>query len=344
MYKETTTKGFGDMAITNKGNNEFLKKVKELIDWEKINKILQSKLNRNKNAAGNPPYSELLLFKILLLETWFNLSDEKVEEAINDRISFIKFLELSVESETPDHSTINRFRNSLTKLDIDKELFLEINRQLEIKGILVKSGIIVDATIISSSRRPKKIIETVEEDRKEKETDEAEKNKESHKVVYSKDVDAGWIKKGNKYYYGHKVHNAVTPSGFIVGGILTSANKSDINNFENVMNEIGILEENIPILADKGYASTSNRDYLSKKKLKDKIMHKAVKGKALTEEQKEENRNISKYRYVIEQTFGLLKLHFGFDRMRYIGNRKSSLEYRIKAMAFNLKKACYSFV
>ena len=82
MYKEKTTKGFGDIAITNKGKSEFLIKVKDLIEWEKLNKILQSKLKRNKNAAGNPPYSELLLFKILLLETWFNLSDEKVEEAI----------------------------------------------------------------------------------------------------------------------------------------------------------------------------------------------------------------------------------------------------------------------
>ena len=163
MYKEKTAKGFGDIAITNKGNSEFLIKVKELIEWEKLNKILQSKLKRNKNAAGNPPYSELLLFKILLLETWFNLSDEKVEEAINDRISFIKFLELSLESSTPDHSTISRFRNSLIKSDLDKELFCEINRQLETKGILVKSGIIVDATIVSSSRRPKKIIEIAEE-------------------------------------------------------------------------------------------------------------------------------------------------------------------------------------
>ena len=343
MYKEKTTKGFGDIAITNKGKSEFLIKVKDLIEWEKLNKILQSKLKRNKNAAGNPPYSELLLFKILLLETWFNLSDEKVEEAINDRISFIKFLELSLESSTPDHSTISRFRNSLIKSDLDKELFCEINRQLETKGILVKSGIIVDATIVSSSRRPKKIIEIAEEDRKESDTEASEEKQESHKVVYSKDVDAGWIKKRNQYYYGHKVHNAVTPTGFIVGGILTPANKSDINNFENVMNELPVLNENIPVLADKGYASAINREYLLKRTLSDKIMHKAVKGKPLTEEQKEENREISKYRYVVEQTFGLLKLHFGFDRMRYIGNRKCNLEYRIKSMAFNLKKACYSF-
>jgi len=109
------------------------------------------------------------------------------------------------------------------------------------------------------------------------------------------------------------------------------------------MNELPVLNENIPVLADKGYASAINREYLLKRTLSDKIMHKAVKGKPLTEEQKEENREISKYRYVVEQTFGLLKLHFGFDRMRYIGNRKCNLEYRIKSMAFNLKKACYSF-
>lgn len=111
-------------------------------------------------------------------------------------------------------------------------------------------------------------------------------------------------KKRNQYYYGHKVHNAVTPTGFIVGGILTPANKSDINNFENVMNELPVLNENIPVLADKGYASATNREYLLKRTLSDKIMHKAVKGKPLTEEQKEENREISKYRYVVEQTFG----------------------------------------
>ena len=101
----------------------------------------------------------------------------------------------------------------MIKSDIDKELFCEINRQLETKGILVKSGIIVDATIVSSSRRPKKIIEIAEEDRKESDTEASKEKQESHKVVYSKDVDAGWIKKRNQYYYGHKVHMHISIKG-----------------------------------------------------------------------------------------------------------------------------------
>ena len=138
MYRESKNFGFGDLAIGNKGKNDFLISVNTLLDWDSIEKILKASLKRGFNAIGQPPYSELLLFKILLLQTWFNLSDTKVEEAINDRISFIKFLNLSIESDTPDHSTISRFRNSLIKDNLDKKLFLEVNRQLESKGILVK--------------------------------------------------------------------------------------------------------------------------------------------------------------------------------------------------------------
>ena len=138
----------------------------------RIKNLTFSDLKRGFNAICQPPYSELLLFKILLLQTWFNLSDTKVEEATNDRISFIKFLTLSIESDTPDHSTISRFRNSLIKDNLDKKLFLEVNRQLESKGILVKNGAIVDATIISSGRRFKKIDDLATEDRKEEDTQE----------------------------------------------------------------------------------------------------------------------------------------------------------------------------
>mgnify|MGYP000600242762 FL=1 len=150
----------------------------------------------------------MLLFKILLLQTWFNLSDTKVEEAINDRISFIKFLNLSIESDTPDHSTISRFRNSLIKDNLDKKLFLEVNRQLESKGILVKNGAIVDATIISSNRRPKKIDDLVTEDRKEEDTQETISET---KIItsYSDDKEARWIKKYGRYLYGYKIHNSV---------------------------------------------------------------------------------------------------------------------------------------
>ncbi len=282
--------------------------------------------------------TELLLFKILLLQTWFNLSDTKVEEAINDRISFIKFLNLSIESETPDHSTISRFRTSLIKGNLDKKLFLEINRQLQEKGIIVKNGAIVDATIISSNRRPKKIDDLVTIDRKEEEVVTTET-----KIVtsYSADIDAKWIKKMGRYLYGYKIHNAVNKEGYILGGVVTGANAADTSHFEDILNEV-MLEEGLPVLGDKGYTSAKNSNILESKNLENRLMLKATKSKKLTDEEKQFNKDISKYRYVVEQTFGLLKLHFGFTKLRYISKRKVELEYLLKSLSFNIKKASYS--
>ena len=266
------------------------------------------------------------------------MSDTKVEEAINDRISFIKFLNLSIESETPDHSTISRFRTSLIKGNLDKKLFLEINRQLQEKGIIVKNGAIVDATIISSNRRPKKIDDLVTIDRKEEEVVTTET-----KIVtsYSADIDAKWIKKMGRYLYGYKIHNAVNKEGYILGGVVTGANAADTSHFEDILNEV-MLEEGLPVLGDKGYTSAKNSNILESKNLENRLMLKATKSKKLTDEEKQFNKDISKYRYVVEQTFGLLKLHFGFTKLRYIGKRKVELEYLLKSLSFNIKKASYS--
>lgn len=348
MYKEKTNMTFGDLSMRNRGKNEFLENVKALIDWNSLEKLLKENLKRGINAVGNPCYSELLLFKILLLQTWYNLSDPKVEEAINDRISFTRFLDISVESEVPDHSTISRFRNSLVDNNLDKQLFLEINQQLIKKGILVKNGAIVDATIVTSSRRPRKVDElVVVEDRNENieinENSQVEEKSVETKIVttYSDDLEAKWIKKYGKYLYGYKIHNAVNDKGYILGGVITGANAADITHLEDVLNEI-MLEEGLSVLADKGYPSIKNSELLESRNLVNKIMKKASKSRKLTEEEIDENREISKFRYRVEQTFGLLKLHFGFDRMRYIGIRKAELEYNLKSLCFNMKKASYS--
>ncbi|MBN1468684.1 MAG: transposase [Fusobacteriaceae bacterium] len=128
MYRENKKFGFGDLAIEKKYKNDFLAIVNTLFDWNFIRKILKLNLQKDFNVIGQPPYLELLFFKILLSQTWFNLSDTKVENTINDRISFIKFLNLSIKSYTPNYSTISWFRNSLIKNILDKKLFLKVNR------------------------------------------------------------------------------------------------------------------------------------------------------------------------------------------------------------------------
>jgi len=178
------------------------------------------------------------MFKLLLIQKWHNLSDPGLEEALYDRSSFIFFSGFSLISSLPDHSTICRFRNALLELNIYEKLFGEINRQLESNGMMVKEGAIVDATIIESSRRPRKVTELMPEDRHEEKSEMP-----APVVTYSDDPDANWIKKGKRAYYGYKGHITVDAKvGFIPGGHVTPASTADITELERIVNESGIPE------------------------------------------------------------------------------------------------------
>jgi transposase, IS5 family len=231
------------------------------------------------------------MFKLLLLQWWYGLSDPG-------------FTGFSLSSFLPDHSVTCRFRNALLDLKLYDTLLTEINGQLESKGILVKTsnGAILDATIVQSSRRPRKTIEVMAEDRKEE-----EQEAQHPSITYSDDTDATWIRKGKKAYYGYKAHIAVEGrDGFF-------------------------------ILADKGYRSAKNRALLDR--YVDGIMHKAVRNRPLTFLERWVNRIISSIRYKVEQSLGTFKRLYGFSRMRYRGILKGNMELHLIGMAFNLKKA-----
>lgn len=353
--KESYGYSFAEMSLKNKGNNNFLYLVNLIINWDSIDDIFNSNIIKSKLGASS--YSNILLFKILLLQTWYNLSDPAVEDQINDRISFIRFLGISIDSKTPDHSTISRFRKFLLNEKLYDKLFFEINRQLEDNNFLVKNGAIIDASVIQSARRPRKVIHgEIVQDRKENDItnpkestqvddSKVDDNKENSEtiVTYSDDEDATWIIKQGKPIYGYKVHNIVNQEGYFISGHATSANVSDMNQLEKALNDSKI-EKGTQVLADKGYASKKNRDLLSFLGLIDKILHKETKSLKLTEDQKIENRAISEKRYVVEQSFGLLKKHYGFSRMRYIGIDKCNLENKLKMIGLNVKKAAHKMI
>ena len=333
MPEKSTPPSFADYFIAQrKHSNTFLDKIDMFIDWESIDKLLRKKYKKTASADGRPAYPPLPMFKLLLLQRWYGLSDPGLEEALNDRISFIRFSGFSLMSSLPDYSTICRFRNTLIDLDLYGKLFEEITRQLESNGLLIRKGAIVDATIIESSRRPRKVIEIMPEDRKEEKT-------EGVPITYSDDPDATWIKKGKKPYYGYKGHLSVdSKEGYILGGHVTPANTADTTEFEKLVSESRLPEGSI-ILADKGYASEKNRAILTDNKLKDGIMEKAARNKPLTITQRIINRIISSVRYKVERTIGTLKRGYHFSRMRYKGIKKGNMEFLLNAMAFNLKKA-----
>jgi IS5 family transposase len=342
---ETRRGGFADMAVASrKQPKTFLDDLDKIMDWKPIEGFLKKKLRRHQDAVGNPAYPALGMFKILLLQRWHDLSDQKTAEAMADRISFCRFAGFSLDHESPDASTICRFRNHLEERGLLVKLFNMINEQLEAHGILVRTGSSVDATLIPSARQPRKVEEVIA-DELASEHDEDEDDDDDTpsgytvETTYSDDHDARWTKKGKVYCYGYKGHIAVdTEHGFILTGHATAANRPDCKEFMNVV-EQAKLETGAPVLADKGYSSAANRCDLDKAGFFDLIMYKAARGHPLSEAQRSVNHAISRVRGSVERAFGSMKKHYGLSRAKYLGVGKVSMQLMLCAMAFNLKKA-----
>jgi len=238
----------------------FFTQMNILLDWQPIIKVLKKHYTKGKSATGKPSYSGLLLFKMSLLQTWYGLSDYEVEDRVNDSISFSYFCGLHIDQVAPDHSTLSRFRTMMAKAKAYEPLFKEINRQLEAHKIIVKTGAIIDASVIDTPLKPKgKTNHKVTQDRK----DEHEVTKA---YADSVDKDAAWLKKGGKYRFGYKKHHVTDNEGLVLGVLTTKASTNEVGNLEAVLNTADLPEE-IPLKADKGYQSKKNAALLKKTKI-----------------------------------------------------------------------------
>ena len=187
---------FADIAIAEK------RKVSRVsIKLEKLNKIVKLKeileivrvVDRTDKIQGRVPHKDILVkVKMLFLQYLYNLSDPELEDQVNDRLSFQKFVGIGFTTTIPDYTTIWRFRERLIEEQLNDKLFKKILGNIDAKGLLIKKGTIIDATIIESSNRP-----LSKKKRKELE------NSPSSQI----DTDAESTKKRGKYYFGHKDHN-----------------------------------------------------------------------------------------------------------------------------------------
>jgi IS5 family transposase len=330
-----------DLRI-RKIKNQFFKQIDTLIDWKPITTLINRHYTKGMNAVGTPAYDGLLLFKMSLLQTWYGLSDYEVEERINDTISFSKFCDLTLEQSAPDHSTLSRFRTIMTKNNAYDKLLKAMNKQLEKHKIIVKTGVIVDASVIDTPLKPHtKPNYEIAEDRNEDARNEVdiEKEKEEKQILQIKqpgaDTDAAWLKKGGKSRYGYKKHVITDTEGLILGVHTTAANVNEIANLEDVLQKVDI-PENIYFYGDKGYKSAKNDALLKSKKLKNRVLHKAKKNKALTDAEKRFNKLCGKIRYKVERTFGSIKRWFLGGVARYRGICKMHTQNLMEAMAYNL--------
>ena len=205
---------------------------------------------------------------------------------------------------------------------MQKRLLDKLNHQLQRRGLLVRERAIVDASVVSSARRPLKVLEVLPQDRQEANEDAADVT-----ISYSDDAEAAWLRKGNRAYYGYKIHAATdSRDGFILGGHATPANRSDTEEFVAVLDE-GDAKAGESIFADKGYRSQLNRFVLQVRGLAGGIMYKAARNRELTPPEKSANRQVSSVRSKVERAFGTLKRGYGFFRARYLGRAKASWSF-----------------
>ena len=337
MLKKITSSSFVHYDVKRRTKKkQFFKQMDLIINWTKISQELNKKIKRaHKDAYGRAAHHPIVLFKMMLIQTWYKLSDEGVEEMINDSISANEFCGLKIEDAVPDHSTLCRFRKELTELKIMDKLLNKINRQLKKHRILLSTGAIVDATLTESpwkNSRP----DYIAKDRKEEEEQEFDFVKSPKK---GSDIEGSWLKKGKKSYFGYKQHVATDKEGLILGIHTVSANEYEGKGLEPLINKIKKEHEITDLATDKGYASKLNRELLKKHKIKCRIQLKATKTKGLSKWGKKFNKLISKYRYKIERTFGSIKKWFSGGIARYKGKCKIHTQHVLEAIAYNLKRS-----
>lgn len=339
MEKQIITMADQELANRIEKRDHFLKDIEQIIDWKRINKVLSKVEIRRTSVAGRDAFSAEVMFRIMLLQIWYKLSDYQMEEQLGYNIMFMWFCKLSLENPVPDHSTICRWRARFSKKGIYEKLLEEINKQITGHSIRINEGTILDATIVESKSRPRKKVTIETEPVGDDEIPGAQVFQATALTVEeSKDPDARWIKKGKKSTYGFKGHVAVdTQTGLVQDMIVTPANVYDGHMLKPLVSGLG-LEPESEVLADKGYCSAANDAFLEEMGLVSKIMQKRKRNQVADPELIEHNLEISKDRYKVERSFGALKKHFGWSRSIYVGLQKTKDYLLMGAIAFNMKR------
>jgi IS5 family transposase len=327
---------------TRKGT--FLKQINQIVEWQPIEKEINKVYKRGQSVDGRQAYAGLLIFKMLLLGIWYNMSDVEVEDHVRDSLSANSFCGLQLEDDVPDHSTLSRFRTEMVAKKAFDRLLRKMNDQLKAKKLMVKTGIaMIDATITESPRVPdERPTYEIASDRKEDEREESEKQKEEDqmKLVRKKqpgvDEQARYLKKGKRLYFGYKKQIAVEEQGLIKAVHTSAANEHDSKGFVPLLDQLEDEELKEGAFTDKGYQVPDNVAYLKKRKVKNRIQHKAYRNRPLTEWEITFNKLISKKRYKVERTFGGMVRWFGCGHARYVGLAKTHAQHVLEAIAYNL--------
>lgn len=299
-----------------------LEKLNRVINWGIFEGLLRSAFTKEaKGAGGRPPFNYVMMFKILILQRLYNISDDQAEFQINDRMSFMRFLGLGLGETVPDAKTVWHFRNELTNAGIIEELFALFTRELETQGIVTHKGTIVDATFVDAPKQRN----TREENKRVKSGEVPEDWNENKRR--QKDTDARWTKKNNEVHFGYKDHVKVdAESKIITDYAVTSANVHDSQVFTELIDDTDVT-----VYADSAYVGQDVPEEVHAE-----ICEKGYRNHPLTEEQKARNREKSKVRCRIEHVFGYMTGSMRGITFRGVGKPRADFNIGLTNLVYNM--------
>lgn len=304
-----------------KSKSDWLDEIDQLVAWSDVVGLFDHVYAR---AEGGASYPIEIYVKLLLLQQWYGLSDEGLEAAVDDRLSFWRFSGIPLDRPVPDHSSIWRFRQHLSVKDeagvsLGERLLAAINKQLDRRGLVLKRGTLIDASIVKSVARPPK----------------GPKSRDGVGEVSPVDPDAGFTKKNGKTSFGYKAHVGVDEgSGLIRQAIMTTASIHDSQACDAL-----IQGDEGAVYADKAYDDDARRSRLKTAGIKANILYKARRNKPLRPWQKAFNKAASAIRASVERPFAAMKGPYGFARCRALGLLRNDAHLQLFAGAYNLKTA-----
>ena len=331
--KNKNAKGLFDEALrldklTMQGDTLVL--LKKNINWEQFRPLLDAVLKKEaKGPGGREPFDYVMMFKILILQRYYNLSDDQMEFQILDRMTFMRFLDLELSDKVPDSKTIWLFKETLTKANVVEKLFDKFHDELEKQGYIGNEGKIIDASFVEVPRQRN----SREENKEIKEGNIPEDWQDNPHKLSQKDTDARWTKKNNVTFYGYKDHvKTDKKSKFIDKYKVTDASVHDSQPLDELLEE---KDADQSLHADSAYTGEEQEKTIADKKMQNCVNEKGYRNKPLTEEQKAKNKEKSKVRARVEHVFGFIENSMGGSFIRTIGIVRATCNNRINE--FNLQ-------
>lgn len=339
--------GFFDLGRRYEGlddKRDPLSLLAKLVPWEDFRPQLKAALKANglrtpaasrKSAAGRKPWDEVLVFKALVLQALYNLSDEQTEYQIRDRLSFMRFLGLGLEGKVPDATTLWLYREALAKAGMVEKLFATFDAHLRAQGYRATGGQIVDASIVTAPRQRN----TRAENATIKAGDTPQSWAENPAKLHQKDLDARWTQKNGRTYYGYKNHISIDRTHKLVRRYMVS---------DAALHDSRALEElldwnngSADVWADSAYRSQAGEEMLKGYGLRSRLHRRAARAHPLSERQRAANTARSRVRARVEHVFGHQTVAMGAKLVRTIGLVRAQAKIGMMNLVYNMSRlAC----